>query len=129
MGLLANCCRVNGVARFGGSSCWPPPTFPPPLHTHTHTHIHTHTHTPFPFPDAVARSNGGSVDVSAEVATVDAIVEAGYPGVLGGTVIAQTLFGDNEHVGGKLPYTLYPADFVNQIPMSEMELDVGVGRG
>ena len=39
---------------------------------------------------------------------VSAILEAFYPGVFGGTAIAQTLFGLNEHLGGKLPYTVYP---------------------
>jgi hypothetical protein len=29
--------------------------------------------------------------------------------VLGGTAIAMTLFGDNDHLGGKLPYTMYAA--------------------
>jgi hypothetical protein len=42
--------------------------------------------------------------------------------------MASTVFGDNDHLGGRLPYTIYPANFVNEILMSEMEMDVGVGR-
>ena len=44
-------------------------------------------------------------------------------------MIAATLLGDNDHLGGKLATTLYPASYVNAIRMDEMELDVGVGRG
>jgi xylan 1,4-beta-xylosidase len=75
--------------------------------------------------------NGGCVDVTAELnnPSVGAILYAGYPGMLGGTVIAQSLFGDNDHLGGKLATTWYPSSYASQIPMSEMELDVGVGRG
>jgi beta-D-xylosidase 4 len=82
-------------------------------------------------PTAVILINGGMMDVSAEAANpaIGAILETGYAGFLGGTVIAQTLLGQNDHLGGKLATTWYPADYVNQIVMSEMELDVGVGRG
>ena len=75
--------------------------------------------------------NGGCVDVTAEVNNpgVGAILYAGYPGFLGGSVIAQTLFGENDHLGGKLATTWYPAIYASQISMTEMELDVGVGRG
>jgi xylan 1,4-beta-xylosidase len=75
--------------------------------------------------------NGGCVDVTAELnnPSIDAILYAGYPGTLGGTVIAQSLFGGNDHLGGKLSTTWYPAIYASQILMSEMELDVGVGRG
>jgi beta-glucosidase len=68
------------------------------------------------------------VDVTPETTSVDAILEAGYPGVGGAQAIADTLFGANDHLGGKLSYTLYHASYVNDIAMSEMEMDVGVGR-
>jgi beta-D-xylosidase 4 len=82
-------------------------------------------------PTVIVLLHGGSVDVTAERddARVGAIVDAGYPGFLGGTVIAQTLFGDNDHVGGKLAMTAYAESFVNASLMSDMELDTGVGRG
>ena len=82
-------------------------------------------------PTALVLLHGGSLDVSAErdSAGIGAIVDAGYPGFLGGTVIAQTLLGDNERVGGKLSTTVYAAGFVNESRMSDMEVDSGVGRG
>ena len=82
-------------------------------------------------PVVVFLLHGGCVDISAELANagIGAILDAGYPGVLGGAVIADTLFGANDHLGGKLATTLYPAAYVTEIAMSEMELDVGVGRG
>ena len=74
---------------------------------------------------------GGAVDLTAERdnAAIGAILDAGYPGFLGGVAIAQTLLGDNEHLGGKLSVTVYPANYTAAISESEMELDVGVGRG
>jgi beta-D-xylosidase 4 len=82
-------------------------------------------------PTALVLLHGGSLDVSAErdSAGIGAIVDAGYPGFLGGAVIAQTLLGDNAHLGGKLAATVYPAAFVGQSRMSDMEVDSGVGRG
>jgi hypothetical protein len=32
-------------------------------------------------------------------------------------------------LGGKLPYTVYGAAYVDEIAMDQMEVDVGVGRG
>ena len=82
-------------------------------------------------PIVVVLLHGGSVDTTAERddARVGAIIDAFYPGVLGGTVIASTLFGGNDHLGGKMAFTTYAASYINDIKMSEMELDVGPGRG
>jgi xylan 1,4-beta-xylosidase len=82
-------------------------------------------------PTAVVLIHGGVVDISPELANpnIGGIFTAGYPGFLGGTAIAQTILGMNPHLGGKTAVTYYPASFVNEIMMSEMELDVGVGRG
>jgi hypothetical protein len=82
-------------------------------------------------PTVVVLLNGGMVDVTLERdnPAIGAILEAGYPGFLGASAIADTLFGLNEHCCGKLPYTVYPAAYVNQIAMDEMEWAVGPGRG
>jgi hypothetical protein len=32
--------------------------------------------------------------------------------MLGAQAIAKTIFGQNNHLGGKLPYTVYPANYV-----------------
>ena len=81
-------------------------------------------------PTALVLVHGGSLDTAAErdSAAIGAIVDAFYPGTRGAAAIAATLFGDNEHLGGKMPYTTYAADYVDSIKMSEMELDVGPGR-
>ena len=51
-----------------------------------------------------------------------AILEAFYPGVHGAHAIAATLFGDNAHLGGKLPITNYPAGYTSQIKMANMNM-------
>ena len=75
--------------------------------------------------------SGGPLDLSREQANpnISAIMYAGYPGRNGAAAIAATLFGDNDHCCGRLASTWYAADYVNEIKMSEMELDVGPGRG
>ena len=82
-------------------------------------------------PTAVVLLHGGAIDTTAErdAAGIGAIVDAFYPGTRGADAIASTLFGDNERLGGKMAFTTYPADYVDAIAMSEMELDVGPGRG
>ena len=79
-------------------------------------------------PTVIVLINGGMVAIAQEKASNAAILSAGYPGFLGGSVIAETLFGNNPSLGGKLPYTVYPADYIDQIQMDNMEMDVGPGR-
>lgn len=79
-------------------------------------------------PTVMVLLNGGMVAIAPEIASVPAIVAAGYPGVFGGTAIARTLYGENTHLGGKLPYTVYPADYINQIKMSDMSMTDAPGR-
>eukprot|EP00045_Choanoeca_perplexa_P012180 m.131922 g.131922 ORF g.131922 m.131922 type:complete len:777 (-) comp15917_c0_seq1:291-2621(-) len=79
-------------------------------------------------PTVIVLLNGGMLAIEAEQRSAPAIVEAGYPGFYGGVAIAQTVFGQNDHLGGKLSYTVYPADYITQIKMSDMELTTGPGR-
>jgi beta-glucosidase len=58
--------------------------------------------------------NGRPLTLSSENETMDAILEAWWPGTRGGDAIAQTLFGIN-NPGGKLPIT-FPRN-VGQIPI------------
>ena len=58
--------------------------------------------------------NGRPLTLSWENDNMDAILEAWWPGTLGGDAIAQTLFGDN-NPSGKLPIT-FPRN-VGQIPI------------
>ena len=45
--------------------------------------------------------NGGMLDITPEKSSVPAILECFYPGFWGGVAIADTLFGDNAHLGGR----------------------------
>jgi hypothetical protein len=59
---------------------------------------------------------GGSVDISAALssAAVDAVLWVGYPGEAGGDAIANVLFG-TVVPAGRMPYTVYSAEYVNQV--------------
>ena len=82
-------------------------------------------------PTALVLVHGGSIDVSAERdnAAIGAILDIFYPGTRGAEAAAATLLGDNDHCCGRMAFTTYFANYTTQILMSEMELDVGVGRG
>ena len=71
--------------------------------------------------------NGGSVAIAPELEAADAVIEAFYPSVKGGQALAAALFGKT-NTFGRLPYTLYAADYVNQSSMLEHDLTVGVGK-
>jgi hypothetical protein len=73
---------------------------------------------------------GGSLDLSTPKnnAKVNGILWSGYPGQSGGDAIAQTLYGDN-NPAGRLPYTLYPANYVNQVSMFDMGMRPNASNG
>ncbi|KAF4636637.1 hypothetical protein G7Y89_g1445 [Cudoniella acicularis] len=66
---------------------------------------------------------GTQVDSSSLVsnAAVNALVWAGYPGQDGGTAVVNILKG-KVAPAGRLPVTQYPASYVNDIPMTNMDL-------
>jgi beta-D-xylosidase 4 len=74
-------------------------------------------------PLVVVQLGGGSVDNAPlkGLKGVNAILWAGYPGPIGGTVVFDALTG-KVAPAGRLPYTQYPADYVNQVPMTDMSL-------
>eukprot|EP01123_Difflugia_compressa_P001965 TRINITY_DN1254_c0_g1_i1.p1 TRINITY_DN1254_c0_g1~~TRINITY_DN1254_c0_g1_i1.p1 ORF type:complete len:830 (+),score=168.28 TRINITY_DN1254_c0_g1_i1:160-2490(+) len=74
-------------------------------------------------PVVVVVMAGGPLDLSVPktASNVHAILWVGYPGQSGGDAIAQTIFGDN-NPAGRLPYTLYPANYVNQVSMFDMNM-------
>eukprot|EP00040_Diaphanoeca_grandis_P032978 m.200909 g.200909 ORF g.200909 m.200909 type:complete len:864 (-) comp32782_c0_seq1:202-2793(-) len=81
-------------------------------------------------PTIVILINGGAVSIEQEMdASMKqlAIVEALLPGARGGEAIANGLFGYHGF-GGRLPYSIYPASFVNETAMSEMDPTVAPGR-
>lgn len=66
---------------------------------------------------------GGGVDVSdaRDSKAVNAILWQGYPSQSGGDALVEVLFGAYAPAG-KLPVTWYPADYVNQVPMTDQSM-------
>ncbi|KAH7110551.1 glycoside hydrolase superfamily, partial [Dendryphion nanum] len=52
---------------------------------------------------------------------ISAILWAGYPGMYGGTAIFDIITGVKAPAG-RLPITQYPADYIEQVPMTDMAL-------
>lgn len=75
----------------------------------------------------VAMFNGGALSLGSIKDAAPAIVAANYGGEAGGLALADVLFG-RYNPSGKLAATMYPSDYVNQIPLTEMGLTVGPGR-
>ncbi|KAI1080205.1 glycoside hydrolase family 3 protein [Whalleya microplaca] len=71
---------------------------------------------------------GTMVDSSELVAEdgVDSLLWAGYPGQDGGAAVVSILLGEIAPAG-RLPVTQYPGDYVNQVPMTDMNLQSGTG--
>eukprot|EP00521_Asterionellopsis_glacialis_P014611 CAMPEP_0195294214 /NCGR_PEP_ID=MMETSP0707-20130614/14353_1 /TAXON_ID=33640 /ORGANISM="Asterionellopsis glacialis, Strain CCMP134" /LENGTH=844 /DNA_ID=CAMNT_0040355121 /DNA_START=52 /DNA_END=2586 /DNA_ORIENTATION=+ len=71
--------------------------------------------------------SGGSMSLGPIRDMVSAIVWAGYGGERAAEALADVLYG-SYNPSGKLAATWYPADYVNQIPLTEMGLSVSPGR-
>jgi beta-D-xylosidase 4 len=69
----------------------------------------------------VVLMNGGALSVEAWLPSVDALVEAWYPGELGGDALISLLFGASNR-WGVLPVTMYDANFTAARPMLNMDL-------
>ncbi|KAL8522715.1 hypothetical protein ACS0TY_012886 [Phlomoides rotata] len=74
-------------------------------------------------PTILVIMSGGPVDVSfaKNDDRISAILWAGYPGQAGGAAIADVLFGTH-NPGGKLPMTWYPQEYLNDLPMTTMDM-------
>ncbi|KAG0695043.1 glycoside hydrolase family 3 protein [Suillus ampliporus] len=74
-------------------------------------------------PLVVVQFSGGQLDDSVLKcnASVNALVWVGYPGQSGGKAVFDILSG-NVAPAGRLPITQYPANYVNEIPMTDMNL-------
>ncbi|KAH3009321.1 hypothetical protein KXV73_007425 [Aspergillus fumigatus] len=77
-------------------------------------------------PLVVVQFGGGQADDSSLLSNprVNALLWAGYPSQEGGSAIFDILTGKTAPAG-RLPVTQYPADYVNQVPMTDMALRPG----
>lgn len=66
---------------------------------------------------------GEQVDDSALLnnPNVSSLVWAGYPGMLGGQALINIITGKSAPAG-RMPVTQYPADYVHQVPMTDMSM-------
>lgn len=75
-------------------------------------------------PVVVVQLGGGQVDSSSLLdgdSAINSLLWAGYPGQSGGTAIFDIIAG-KEAPAGRLPTTQYPANYVNEIPITDMTL-------
>ncbi|KAJ7858370.1 beta-xylosidase [Mycena olivaceomarginata] len=74
-------------------------------------------------PLVVMQFGGGQVDDAAlkNNSKVNAILWGGYPGQSGGTAVMDIVTG-KVSPAGRLPVTQYPANYVNEVPMTDMTL-------
>ncbi|KAH6799759.1 hypothetical protein C2S51_036243 [Perilla frutescens var. frutescens] len=80
-------------------------------------------------PTILVLMSGGPIDVSfaKNDARVGAILWVGYPGQAGGAAIADVLFGKH-NPGGKLPMTWYPQKYLDNLPMTTMDMRADPSR-
>eukprot|EP00656_Telonema_subtile_P020199 TRINITY_DN21355_c0_g1_i4.p1 TRINITY_DN21355_c0_g1~~TRINITY_DN21355_c0_g1_i4.p1 ORF type:complete len:380 (-),score=49.07 TRINITY_DN21355_c0_g1_i4:315-1454(-) len=78
-------------------------------------------------PTVIVIVNGGAVALAEEKAAGAAIIEAYLPGKHGAGAIAKAVLGHTSPAG-RLPYTVYPASWVNETSMTEMDPRVSPGR-
>lgn len=78
-------------------------------------------------PVAVVVMSGGPLDLTPLASMNVALLWVGYPGQAGGQAVADVLFGAF-NPGGRLPYTIYPADYVEQVSFFDMTFRTGPGR-
>ena len=74
-------------------------------------------------PLVVILFGGGGVDITylRDSAATHAILWAGYPSQEGGNALAEVLFG-RYSPAGRLPVTWYPAEYVDQVPMTDQSM-------
>lgn len=81
-------------------------------------------------PTVIFLLNGGMVSVAEELGHATnppAVIEAFYPGAEGGTALADAIFGVT-NAWGKMPFTVYPASWVEHNSMLDHDVQHGMGR-
>ena len=77
-------------------------------------------------PMVVLQMGGGQIDSSpiANNPNISALLWGGYPGQDGGVALIDTITGKSAPAG-RLPTTQYPANYISQVPMTDMTLRPG----
>ncbi|KAF2100043.1 putative xylan 1,4-beta-Xylosidase [Rhizodiscina lignyota] len=77
-------------------------------------------------PMIVLQMGAGSMDNSPilQNPNISALMWGGYPGQDGGTALFDLILG-KQSPAGRLPYTQYPANYIAQVPMTDMSLRPG----
>lgn len=78
-------------------------------------------------PSVAVLVHGGAMDISGITPLVDSLIDASYPGMHGGQAVAEAIFGDY-NPGGKLPVTIYPGGYTDQVAMTEFSMARPPGR-
>ena len=71
--------------------------------------------------------SGGMMSLGPLKAAIPAIIAAPYGGEMGATALSHVLFG-TYNPSGKLAATMYPPDYINQLPLTDMSLTTPPGR-
>eukprot|EP00759_Apiculatamorpha_spiralis_P036763 PhF_6_TR37047/c0_g1_i2/m.54220/K15920/XYL4; beta-D-xylosidase 4 len=71
--------------------------------------------------------NGGAVAIDDLVGPANAIVEAFYPSTSGAAALSKALFGDFNR-WGKMPFTIYQSNYINEVDMNDMSMTNKAGR-
>ena len=80
-------------------------------------------------PTTVVLFNGGAVSVDPLVDKDNvAILEAWYPSTEGPRAVADAIFG-HVNPSGKMPVTVYPEAYAQNVPLEEMSMTKSPGRG
>ena len=77
-------------------------------------------------PTVLVLSNGGPLAIDDEMGPAHAIVEVFNP-AFGAPMLAETLFGMHNR-WGKLPYTIYPKNYINEVDFSNYDMSKAPGR-
>lgn len=78
-------------------------------------------------PTVLVLINGGTISLGALKDKSPAIVEAFYGGEMAAQALADVLFGVY-NPSGKLAATVYPAEFAEQVPLTQMSVTEAPGR-
>jgi len=71
--------------------------------------------------------NGGTLSIDNLIQLAPAIIEAFVPAMRTGEALYLTIFG-RENRWGKLPVTVYPANYINQVDMYSFDMTKAPGR-